>query len=136
MLVGVAAAEKVVWKAVPVAVLKVDDRPAKIWDVYVCEKHKSLLLVQLGRRFLMLDTAAKEVRELAADSLSRKGKELHGDLPSASNGDGAARHKLLPSADWTEKSAGQLRIWKVRLTEEGRVLEVQLPQQGDLRKFY
>lgn len=130
---AVAGAEKIVWKGVPIAVLKVDERPAKIWDVFVSKEHKGLILVQLGSRFLMLDTEEKQVRELPADSLKRTGRDLHGELPAA---EAESKAKLLATADWSEKSAGNLRIWKVRLTEEGRLLEVQLPQQGDLRKFY
>jgi hypothetical protein len=40
------------------------------------------------------------------------------------------------TADWWMRDAGRARIIRVRLKEEGRVLEVQLPLRPDLRIFY
>lgn len=178
------AAERIVWKPVEAAVLKVDDRPAKSWEVYRAEKKEHLLLVQLGARFLMLDTKAHEIYELDPQRLQRKGKELrwertkrgttkaqstqseHGEdvrlKPDATQAakerttetqssrrehkEGGPRQReatqagppenLLPSTDWMVRDAGPAKLVRVRLVGEGRVLEVQLPQQPDLRVVY
>ncbi len=109
--------------------LKVDDRPARIWNVYRAEKKDHLLLVQLGGRFLMLDSREHEIYELNPAKLERKGKELvwhEADKPA----------KPLATADWLVHDAGRARRIRARLTSEGRVLEVQVPLQVDLRSVY
>ncbi len=123
------AAEKIVLKPVEQAVLKVDDRPARIWNVYRAEKKNHLVLVQLGRRFLMLDSHAHEIYELDPAKLERKDKELlwqEADKPA----------KPLPTADWSVRDTGPLRRIRATLSEEGRVLEVQVPTKPDLRTLY
>ncbi len=123
------AADKIVWKPVERAVLKVDDRPARIWNVYRAEKKDHLVLVQLGRRYLMLDYRAKEIYELDLAKLERKDKELlwyEADKPA----------KPLSTADWSVRDTGPLRRIRATLSDEGRVLEVQVPIQPDLRQFY
>ncbi len=126
-----AADEKIVWKPVEDAILRIDDRPAKTWNVYrPKKKDKShLLLVELGRRFLLLDTREKAIFELVSEKIERKGKELlwrEQDKPASP----------LPSTDWTIRDAGRTRRIHARLEGEGRVLDVQLPQMPDLRGLY
>jgi hypothetical protein len=126
-----APVEPVTWKPVVNCVLRVDERPAKLWEVYVVPKKKDLVLIQLGTRFLQLDTGAKTIHEVAPEALERKGP----DLIQKSDG-GRLNRQLLPSAEWTERDAGRARIIRLRLTAEGRRLEVQLPIDPDLRKLY
>jgi hypothetical protein len=126
---GALAAERVVWKPLDKAVLKVDDRPARIWNVYRAEKRNHLLLVALGRRFLMLDIRDHEIYELDPAKLERKDQELlwhEADKPT----------KPLASADWLVRDAGRARRIRATLADEGRVLEVQVPLQPDLRSLY
>jgi hypothetical protein len=142
---GAASGEKVVFKPVIRAILKVDEKPAKTWDVYQGEKHAHLVLVQLGGRFLLLETKAKEVFELDPASLQRKNDELRWEdtkrraseeQNSSGERAGTQRKKLLPSEDWTFRSVGPLMIVRLRLAAEGRVIEVQLPQRPDFRWAY
>ncbi len=126
-----AADEKIVWKPVDDAILRIDDRPAKTWNVYRPEKKDKshLLLVELGRRFLLLDLREKEIFELVPEKIERKGKELlwrEQDKPASP----------LPSTDWTIRDAGRTRRIRARLEREGRLLDVQLPQTPDLRGLY
>ena len=135
------AADEITWKPVTAAVLKVDERPAKIWNVYTADKRGSKILVQLGQRFLMLDTDAREVWELDPATLKRKGTELRGERANAKSGEAQrsqrkGREILLPTEDWLMRDAGRARRIRVRLGTEGRVLEVQLPLQPDLRSLY
>ncbi len=126
-----AADDRILWKPVEDAILRIDDRPAKTWNVYRPEKKDKshLLLVEIGRRFLLLDLRAKEIFELVPEKIERKGKELlwrEQDKPASP----------LPSTDWTIRDAGRTRRIRARLEGEGRVLDVQLPQMPDLRGLY
>jgi len=123
------ATERITWKPVVAAVLKIDGQPAKLWNVYQAEKKRHLILVQLGRRFLKLDTRAHEVYELGPDQLERKGRELRTKNDEKLD-------KPLLSADWVVRDAGRARLVRVRLSDEGRILEVQLPLEIDLRSLY
>ena len=107
------AADKIVWKPLENAVLKIDERPAKIWNVYRAEKNDHLLLVTLGRRFLMLDVKEHQIFELDPTKFERKDKELlwhEADKPA----------KPLPTVDWVVRDAGRARRVRARLAAEGR----------------
>lgn len=128
-IVPALAAGEIVWKPLEQAVLKIDEKAARIWNVYRAEKRDHLLLVQLGRRFLLLDIREHEIYELDPDKLERKDKELlwhEADKPS----------KPLPTADWLVRGAGRTQRIRAKLTVEGRVLEVQVPVRPDLRSLY
>ncbi len=123
------AGERIVWKPLENAVLKVDERPAKVWNVYRAEKKDHLLLVTLGRRFLMLDIKGREIYELDPTKFEQKNNELlwhEADKPA----------RPLPTADWVVRDAGRARRIRVRLADEGRVLEVQVPITRDFRSVY
>ncbi len=127
--VGAATAEKIVWKPLERVVLKVDEKPARIWSVYRAEKKDHLLLVALGQRYLLLDVHEHQIYELDPAKLERKEKELlwrEADRPA----------KPMPTADWTVRDIGPARRIRAKLAAEGRVLEVQIPIQPDLRQFY
>jgi hypothetical protein len=123
------AGERIVWKPLENAVLKVDERPAKVWNVYRAEKKDHLLLVTLGRRFLMLDIKGREIYELDPTKFEQKNNELlwhEADKPA----------RPLPTADWVVRDAGRARRIRARLADEGRVLEVQVPITQDFRSVY
>ncbi len=123
------AAEKIVWKPLERAILRIDDRPAKTWNVYRAEKKEHLILVQLGRRFLMLDTREHLIYELDPAKLDPKDKYLlwrEADKPA----------KPLPTADWNVRDVGPARRIRAKLSTEGRVLDLEVPVKPDLRQFY
>lgn len=138
----------VAWKPVAMAMLRVDDHPAKTWRVYRAEKRKNSLLVQLGARFLMLDVEARTVHELDPTTLARKDDllEWHDRAKPAQSNESAKRgdsspaklpaKKLLPSTGWTMRDVGPMLRITFTLTAEGREFNLQLPIQPDLRKFY
>ncbi len=111
------------------AVLKIHDQPAKLWNVYQAAKKNHLILVQLGQRFLMLDTKAHEVYELNPASLKHSGKDLSGPMPGKSD-------KPVRSSEWSVRDVGPAEMIRARLDTEGRVLEVQLPHPLDQRWLY
>jgi hypothetical protein len=122
------AADKTTWKPIDEALLKIDEKPAKFWTVYREEKdkHPKRLLLQLGARFLLIDMEAREVNEFRAEDFERRGK----DLRQARSGPAG---KVLQTGDWMLREAGMVRIIHVRLKEEGRVVEIQLPSLPDFR---
>jgi len=123
------AAEKIVWKPLDRVLLKVDEKPARIWSVYHVDKKDNLLLVALGRRYLLLDIREHQIYELDPAKLERRDKDLlwrEADRPA----------KPLPTDDWTVRDVGPARRIRAKLASEGRVLEVQVPIQPDLRHFY
>jgi hypothetical protein len=123
------AAEKIVWKPLDRVVLKVDEKPARIWSVYHVDKKDNLLLVALGRRYLLLDIREHQIYELDPAKFERRDKDLlwrEADRPA----------KPLPTDDWTVRDVGPARRIRAKLASEGRVLEVQVPIQPDLRHFY
>src|SRR3970040_245790 len=110
---AILAAEKIVWKPVVLALLKVDGRPAKIWNVYVAQKKEHLVLVQLGRRNLVLDTELREVVEITPAAIQRKGKDLQwerAEKPNTENTETQStqrqEEKTLATADWWIRDAG------------------------------
>jgi hypothetical protein len=150
---ALAAPEKLLFKTVRMAVLKLDGRPAKIWNVFVAPEQQHRVLLQLGSRFLMLNTNDREVLEVPADSLRLNGRDIVWDRsrPAAAEakkpeGDPAAAKPAatgpvkvetpLASTDWSIRDVGPARMIRLRLTAEGRQLEVQLPIQPDLRILY
>jgi len=121
-----AGAESIAFKRQATAILKMDGKPVKFWEVYVAEKRGHLLLVQLGRRYLLLDTKEKQVLEIEPSAIQQKPK-----------GDGVAwarlpqNEKKIDSEEWSLRSVGPAIAIKVRLSAEGRVLEIQLPRMPD-----
>ena len=84
------------------------------------------LLLQLGSRYLLIDTEDREVREFRPESFDRHGKDLKA-------GRSEQTAKLLTTSEWLLREAGMVRIIHVRLVDEGRVIEIQLPSLPDLR---
>lgn len=121
--------EKIVWKPVADAQLKLDGKPLKTWNVYLGEKKKYLVLIQLVRRFLLIDTKARGVYEVKPEDLTGRGKDLESDLA-------AAMERPIPSSDWIVRDVGPAELVRVRLGDYGRVVEVQLPHMPDLRWVY
>jgi hypothetical protein len=151
---AMAAPEKLAFKSVKMAVLKMDGRPAKIWNVFVAPDQQHRVLLQLGSRYLMLNTNEREVLEVPADSLRVQGRDIvwMRSAPPATEkekkpeADAAAtkpaatgevkEEKLVASTDWSIREVGPARMIRLRLTAEGRQIEVQLPIQPDLRILY
>lgn len=103
-----------------------DGKPVKFWEVYVAEKRGHLVLVQLGRRYLLLDTKEKEILEIEPGAIQQKpkGKDVAWTRSPQSE-------KTIESAEWSLRSVGPAIAIKVRLSAEGRVLEIQLPRMPD-----
>jgi len=119
-------AESIAFKRQATAILKMDGKPVKFWEVYVAKKRGHLVLVQLGRRYLLLDTKEKDVMEIEAGAIRQKSKGNEVEWARSPQSE-----KNIESEEWSLRSVGPAVAIKVRLTAEGRVLEIQLPRVPD-----
>ncbi len=121
------SADKIVWKSIPDAILQIDARPVKIWNLFQAGKKLDPLLLQLGARSLVIYVRNQEVYEIKPETLEHKGEDLlwhESDKPA----------KPLATSDWSAKDIGS--AWRVRfqLAGEGRMIDIQIPQIPDLRR--
>ena len=119
--------EKIVWKPIPDAILQVDSRAPKLWNVFQPGKKFDPLLLQLGSRYLVIYVRNMQVYELKPEQLEHKGEDLlwrEADKPA----------KPMATSDWSTKDVGSASRILVKLTDEGRVINIQIPQIPDLRR--
>ncbi len=119
--------EKIVWKSIPDAILQVDSRAPKIWNVFQAGKKFDPLLLQLGSRFLVIYVRRMEVYEIKPEQLGHKGEDLlwrETDKPA----------KPLATSDWSTKDVGSAMRILLKLADEGRIVDIQIPQVPDLRQ--
>ena len=119
--------EKIVWKPIPDAILQVDSRAPKIWNVYQAGKKFDPLLLQIGSRYLVIYVRNMEIYEIKPELLEHKGENLlwrETDKPL----------KPVPTSDWSTKDVGSASRVLVKLADEGRLVDIQIPQIPDLRR--
>lgn len=123
--------ERVHWKSVDRAQLKIDDKAPLTWNVYLPDKKKvtNQVLVLLGRRYIALDTKAKLAYQVYPSDLSVNGSDVE-------SGDLFKSDRVLPSSDWIVRDVGPAERIQLRLKDYGRMIEVMLPHLPDLRAFY
>ena len=125
------------WKSVDMAQLRLDDKAPLKWNVYQPDKKDKkekkhdaeLVLVLLGHRYLLLDTKARLVYLVELSELHAEGQDFE-------SGDLAQANAVIPSTDWTERDVGPAELYRLKLGDYGRVLELSLPHMPDLRAFY
>ena len=123
------AAEKVTWKPIMDAVLRIDDRAPKLWSLYHAGKKYDPLLLQLGSRVLVIYVRNQAVYDIPPAQLEHKGEDLlwrETDKPE----------KPLATSDWSTRDIGSAWRVRVKLIEEGRLVDIQIPQMPDLRGLY
>jgi len=121
------AADKIVWKPVANAILQVDARAPKLWNLFQPGKKFDPLLLQIGSRYLLVYIRNKEIYDLKPEQLERKGETLlwrEADKPP----------NPIATSDWSTKDVGSAMRTLVKLADEGRVLDIQIPQMPDLRR--
>lgn len=124
-----AAGEKIAFKRLTAAILKMDGKQVKLWEIYQAEKRGEWLLVQLGRRYLLLDAKEREIWEISPSAIEHKAKG--NDAVLARSPESETR---LESEAWSVRNVGPAVAIKVQLSAEGRLLEIQLPQRPDERR--
>jgi hypothetical protein len=129
LAMGALAAEKVTWKPITDAVLRIDDRAPKQWSLYHAGKKYDPLLLRLGSRALVIYVRTQAVYEIPPTQLEHKGEDLlwrETDKPE----------KPLATSDWSTRDIGSAWRVRVKLAEEGRLVDIQIPQFPDLRGLY
>ena len=122
-------ADKIVWKPIPDAILQIDERPVKLWNLFQAGKKIDPLLLQLGARSLVIYVRHQQVYEIKSGQLEHKGEDLlwhESDKPA----------KHLATSDWSTRDIGSAIRIRVKLAEEGRLIDIQIPQMPDLRGIY
>ena len=126
---GAQAADRSTWKTVEGALVRIDDRAPKQWGLYHTGKKYDPLLLQLGVRVLAIYVHNQAVYELPPAKVEHKGEDLiwrESDKPE----------KPLATTDWTLRDVGSAQRIQVKLSEEGRLIDIQVPQMPDLRGLY
>jgi len=123
------AADKgtIVWKQIPDAILQVDGKAPKIWNLWRAGKKDDPMLLQLGSRSFVIYIRSKEVYEIKPDQLARKGEDLlwrETDKPD----------KPLATTDWNTKDIGSASRVQLKFADEGRLIDIQIPQVPDYRR--
>lgn len=123
------AADKatIVWKPIEDAILQIDSHAPKEWNVYQPGKKFDPLLLQIGLRYLAIYVRNEQIYEIKPEKLQHKGEDLlwrETDKPA----------KPLPTSDWSTKDVGSASRILVKLSGEGRTIDIQIPQMPDMRR--
>src|ERR1019366_9597690 len=108
--------DKIVWKSIPNAILQVDSRAPKIWNVFQAGKKFDPLLLQIGSRYLVIYVRKMEICEIMPEQLDHKGEDLlwrEANKPA----------KPLATSDWSTKDVGSALRVLVKLAGEGRLID-------------
>ena len=119
--------DKIVWKSIPDAILQVDSRAPKLWNVFQAGKKFDPLLLQLGSRYLVIYVRNMQVYEIKPEQLEHKGDDLlwrESDKPA----------KPVATSDWSIKDVGSASRILLKLADEGRMINIEIPQMPDLRR--
>jgi hypothetical protein len=113
------ADKKLVWKSVGFAIVKFNDEAPKSWNIYHTEK-KGLLLVQLWKRYLLVDMKEQEVYEIDPQTVKPHGTDVEWSLADKPE-------QPIETPDWKTKDLRSMELVKFRLGKDGHFLEMQLP---------
>jgi hypothetical protein len=113
------------WKPIEDALLRVNDSPPKEWSAYRTGKKNEPLVLQLGNRFLFIQSHDHQVFELDPTKIEHKTGELlwsPTDRPA----------KPLATSDWNVDDIGAAFVIKVKLDAENAVVDLQLPHPPEV----
>ena len=120
------SSDKIVWKPIPDAILQVDSHAIKIWNLFQAGKKFDPLLLQLGARSLVIYVRSQKIYEIKPEHLEHKGEDLvwhESDKPE----------KPIATSDWTVRDVGSAMRIRMKLADEGRMVDIQIPQMPDMR---
>jgi len=129
-----ADSDRIHWSQLDDAQLKIDSNPPLSWGVFQPDKKSKkkgtdLLLVLIGRRFMMLDLNAKVVYLVFPQQLTASGKDFEsGDLANSAN--------VIPTTNWSIRDVGPAELIRLTLGDYGRLLDVSLYHPPNLANFY
>jgi hypothetical protein len=132
------------WEPVSQALVKVDDKTPLRWNVYQPsksdkpsgkEKDKEnkrdpeMVLVLIGRRYLLLDIKGKLVYGVQLADLQAKGPNFESAYLLRAD-------RIVPSSDWGVRDIGPAESIHLTLGDYGAILDVQVAHPPDMRAFY
>ncbi|HEV2385838.1 MAG TPA: hypothetical protein VGS20_01155 [Candidatus Acidoferrales bacterium] len=117
---ALAKSKKTTWRTVTQAVLKLNNHPVKTWNVYQPAKNHNLVLVQVDKRWLVIDTKARRVYRADRGDFAAHGDDLVGPEPDEHSA-------VVATEGWDMRDVGPAEQINVRLTDGGDVLSIQLP---------
>jgi hypothetical protein len=129
--VASADSDRYLWKSVPTAQCKLDEKVPLTFNVFLPDKKKeqNFVLVLLGRRYLALDIKARRAYSVVPSDLTAKGADFEsGNLFTDS--------KILPTDNWFVRDVGPAELVRLTLKDYGRVLQIELPHMQDFRAVY
>jgi len=112
--------DKVAWKSVPEALLRIDDHPPKDWNLYSAGRSNDRLLVQLGGRYLLVLVNQHHVYELDPAKLEHKQDVIlwrEGDRPA----------DPMATSEWIIHDVGEAYRVHFHLDTEGRTFDIDIP---------
>jgi hypothetical protein len=123
--------DRFLWKSVPRAQCKLDDKTPLAWNVFQTERKKEshLLLILLGRRYIALDIKARVAYSVALPDLQAKGADFE-------SGNLFVPSRVLPTDEWSLRDVGPAELIKLKLGDYGTRLQIELPHAPDLRGLY
>ncbi len=113
------------WKPIEDALLRVNDAAPKEWGAYRTGKKNEPLVLQIGNRFLFIQSHDHQVFELDPAKIEHKTGELlwsPSDRPA----------KPLATSEWNVDDIGAAFVVKVKLTDENALVDLQLPHPPDV----
>jgi len=129
--------ERIHWKPVTEAQVKLDDKTPLAWNIFQPDKKDKksakkagdLVLLLLGHRYLLLDLKGRLVYEVPLAALQARGTDFD-------SGDLTKGNPQIPSKEWTDRDVGPAELIRLTLGDYDRVLEISLPHPPDMRPFY
>ncbi|HTR46030.1 MAG TPA: hypothetical protein VMM16_01400 [Verrucomicrobiae bacterium] len=132
-----ADAQRVRWKPVSEAQVRLDDKTPLTWNIFQpdkkdkksAKKSGDLVLLLLGHRYLLLDLKGRLVYEVPVAALQARGTDFD-------SGDLTQGNPQIPSKEWMDRDVGPAELIRLTLGDYDRVLEISLPHPPDMRPFY
>jgi hypothetical protein len=123
---GASGKEKTLtWKPIEDALLRVDDAPPKEWGVYQAGKKTDRLVLQIGKRFLLIQFRGMQIFEIDPGKVQRKNDTLlwnPDDLPAMP----------LATSSWSNTDIGGAFGISAKLDADNHVIDLQLPHPPEL----
>jgi len=125
------ASGRYLWKSVPAAQIKIDDKTPLAWNIFQTgqKKEANLVLVLLGRRYIALDLKARVAYTVLPADVQPKGGELE-------TGNLFVQARILQTENWSLRDVGMAELIKFKLNDYGTRLQIELPHPPDLRGLY
>lgn len=119
------------WKSVPQAQIKLNDKTPLAWNVFQTDKKKesNLVVILLGRRYVAFNIKTRTAYAVALTDLQARGGVLE-------SGNLFSQAKVLPTSDWSLRDVGPAELIKLKLSDYGTTLQLELPHAPDLRGLY